>query len=145
MAQPEKVRQFVKPTPKFEVIQGRRWSENWKDQACDLTMGELVYLQDQIRAITVRVNNIHERGEAVNYCGVFESLERQLNSSQLGHVGLADETDSAFQATRILRNIARVLPTSENCEMVNGFYDRITERKAQLARPHLTPKPKKRP
>ncbi len=139
MAQHEKVHQFAKPKPQFEVIQGRRWSEEWKDQACDLSMEELVYFQDQIRAITVLVNNIHERREAVNYCDIFEGLERQLNSSQLGHIGLASETNHVFQAVRILLNIARVLPTPENCEMVNGFYDRIIKRKAHLARPHLIP------
>ena len=139
MAQPKKVRRFAKPTPQFEVIQGRGWSEDWKNRQCDLTLAELVDLQDTIRAIAIIVNSIHERSEAWKYSDVLDSIERQINSSQLGLVGLASTTDHALQTIRIILNIGRVLPRRENCEMVQDFYDRLKERQAQLARPHLIP------
>jgi hypothetical protein len=141
MAQPEKVRQFVKRAPQFEVIQGRRWSEDWKDSQCDLTMEELVGLQGLIRTVAIQVNGICDRGQVGDYRDIFESLERQLDSSQLGHTGLAAEViDKHLRHVRIICNISRVLPTSENCDMVRDFRDRIIERQAQLVRLHVVRK-----
>jgi len=120
--------------PKFEVIEGRKQSADWDEEPSSMTMGELVEMQTNIRAIVSRLRDYNFRGYVLDH--LLQSFERELHSASARYPGLMIETNGPL-IERVLVNVCRVLPTPEGFDLLHSVYNRLKEWREGLDRPHV--------
>jgi len=125
----------------FRVVTGGKFRQDsdWRDLPCQLTMGELVQFQENIRAVAHRLRNPYGP-ELANYADVISQIWKELYSSSRAYDGLLywpEKRELCNDAFLVAKNLARILPTQQNLEMVRRFYDLIEAREKSCETLHV--------
>ncbi len=118
-------------------------SEQWVMQPSPLTMGELFFLHERIRAIASMVSDVCLQKTWPRYLDALQQMVQEIRIAQRPYADLLHrdppETEDPDFATCmfVALNFSRILPTQQSLDMLIRFHDALTKRQEELERPRF--------